>query len=174
MPDKRIIGLLVATLIAGSAAAGIAMQGGNHSHHSRQDAVAERGAKVMSFSLDATTHFFEPTATGGVQQVVADDHHDREQIRLIRQHLRHEAGAFRHGDYSDPAMIHGRDMPGLAALEAGAGRMAVTYRDLPDGAAISFQSRDQALVAAVADWFAAQVSDHGADAAMGSHAGHHG
>lgn len=177
MPDRRITALLVATLVAGSAVAGIAMQGAHHSHEA---VVAERGAKVMSFSLAATTHFFDATATGGVQRVSTDDPRDREQIRLIQGHLRDEARAFQHGDYSDPAAIHGKDMPGLAALQAGFERMVVTYRDLPDGGAISFRTDDPALVTAVADWFAAQLRDHGADAAMGDggshsdHSSHHG
>jgi hypothetical protein len=64
----------------------------------RQEEVAERGAEVMPFDLEKTTHVFEPTQTGGVQKVVADDPSDGEQIALIRAHLREEAGAFRRGD----------------------------------------------------------------------------
>jgi len=165
MHDRRMLALLaVAIFAAGGAIAAVAM-GGQDS--SREAAVAERGAKVMPFSLDATTHVFDASPTGGTQRVVADEPRDAETIRLIREHLRKEATAFRRGDFGDPASIHGKDMPGLAALEAGFTRIKVTYRDLPDGAAIAYHTSDRTLGAAVADWFDAQLRDHGGDSVEG-------
>ena len=130
----------------------------------RQQQVAEKGSEVMSFDLEATTHVYEKTENGGVQKVVADDPEDAENIAAIREHLREEAEAFGLGEFSDPASIHGGDMPGLAELEAGAERVEVRYEDLPDGAQIVLESEDPELVAAVHEWFAAQLSDHGDDA----------
>ncbi len=52
-------------------------------------------------------------------------------------------------------------MPGLEELEAGAEEMDIRYSDLPDGAKIEYESGDPTLVAALHDWFDAQVSDHG-------------
>jgi hypothetical protein len=127
----------------------------------RQAVVAERGAHVMPFDLDATTHHFAPHAEGGLQTVVADDPSDQDQIALIQQHLQEEAEAFRRGDFGDPARIHGADMPGLAALQAGAGRFDVEYRPRDDGAELSYTTDDPVLVAVLHDWFAAQTSDHG-------------
>ncbi len=127
----------------------------------RQEEVAEKGAQVMPFDLEKTTHVFEKTETGGVQKVVADDPNDAEQITLIREHLEEEAAAFRRGDLSDPSEIHGEEMPGLEDLEAGAERMDIRYSDLPDGAKIEYETSDPALVAALHHWFDAQVSDHG-------------
>jgi hypothetical protein len=83
---------------------------------SRQQVVAERGAAFMPFDLDATTHIFEPTDTGGIQTVVADDPADNEQITLIRSHLRDEVKRFRRGDFGDPKSIHGHEMPGVRIL----------------------------------------------------------
>lgn len=74
----------------------------------------------MPFDLEATTHRFEPVKDGLLQTVVADNPRDAEQVRLVRQHLASEAERFAAGDYSDPASIHGDDMPGLAELETGA------------------------------------------------------
>jgi hypothetical protein len=127
----------------------------------RQDVVAERGAQVMPFDLDATTHRFVPTPEGGLQTVAADDPSDREQIALVQQHLQEEAAAFRRGDFGDPAQIHGADMPGLAALEAGTGRIDVEYRARDDGAELAYTTGDPVLVTALHDWFAAQTFDHG-------------
>jgi hypothetical protein len=162
VPDPRTTVLLaVATVIAGAAIAAIALGGDDQT---RQEAVAERGAKVMPFSLDATTHVFAATATGGTQRVVAEDPRDRDQVRLVREHLRAEAKAFQRGEFADPESIHGGSMPGLADLRAGYERFTVRYRDLPDGAAIDYRTTDPSLVAAIRDWFDAQLGDHGTHA----------
>lgn len=130
----------------------------------RQAEVAERGAAVMPFDLDATTHRFEPTATGLVQTVTADDPQDREQVALVHQHLEEEAARFARGDFDDPGAIHGHDMPGLAELRAGAGDIDVELRRLDDGARIVFTTDDPELVRALHRWGEAQVADHGAHA----------
>ena len=128
----------------------------------RQAEVAERGADVMPFDLDATTHRFEPTADGLVQTVVADDSADAKQVALVRAHLAEEARRFRGGDYSDPAVIHGHDMPGLADLEDGA--VTVELTEVDAGARLTFTTADPALVDALHAWAEAQLMDHGAHA----------
>ena len=70
-----------------------------------QKMIHEMGHNVMPFDISKTTHIFEMTETGGIQQVIAKDPIDTEQIRLIREHLRHEAVRFRNGDFSDPASL---------------------------------------------------------------------
>jgi len=134
---------------------------------SRQAEVAERGASVMPFDLDRTTHTFTKNDTGGVQSVVADDPADAGQITLIRGHLGREAELFARGDFTDPARIHGDDMPGLATLRAAAGRITATYADTADGATITYTTADATHVAALHAWFDAQLGDHGAHATPG-------
>jgi hypothetical protein len=131
----------------------------------RQADVAERGADVMPFDLDATTHAFDPVPGGLVQTVVADDPTDGEQVALVRGHLADEAARFGAGDFGDPAAIHGDDMPGLAELEAGADAITVTYEDTDAGGRISYASDDAALVDALHRWAEAQTMDHGRHAA---------
>ncbi|MDP9487718.1 MAG: aspartate carbamoyltransferase [Actinomycetota bacterium] len=138
------------------------------SQETRQEEIAEKGARVMPFDLEETTHVFEKTRTGGVQEVVADDPNDAEQVALIREHLEEEAAAFRRGDLSDPSQIHGEEMPGLEELEEGAEEIDIRYSELPDGAKIEYEASDPALVAALHDWFDAQVSDHGGQAEDGA------
>jgi hypothetical protein len=137
----------------------------------RQAEVAERGGEVMPFDLDATTHRFTPVGDGLVQTVVADDPGDADQVALVRAHLAEEAARFAAGDYGDPAAIHGDDMPGLAALEAGAAAVEVTYADVPGGATITYATADPALVEALRLWAEAQVMDHGSHAEQGHPAG---
>ena len=140
------------------------------SQETRQKEVAQKGTEVMPFDLEETTHVFEKTQTGGMQKVVAEDPTDAEQVALIREHLKEEAAAFRRGDLSDPSEIHGKEMPGLEDLEAGAEEMDIRYSDLPGGAKIEYETSDHALVAALHDWFDAQVSDHGDHAEDGGSA----
>ncbi|HEV7761048.1 MAG TPA: hypothetical protein VGO78_18710 [Acidimicrobiales bacterium] len=134
----------------------------------RQAEIADRGAEVMPFDLDATTHRFAPSDTGLVETVVATDPSDTAQVDLIRDHLAHEAGRFARGDYGDPATIHGQGMPGLAELEAGADAVAITYENLTDGAKVVFTTDDPDLVDALHRWGEAQTTDHGTHADHGS------
>lgn len=133
----------------------------------RQETVAERGRTVMPFDLEQTTHHFTPTETGGVQDVVADQPEDVEQVSLIRTHLQQEAKAFGRGDFGDPAQIHGESMPGLAELQDGYERLQVHYRERPDGATLTYATEEPLLVDALHDWFEAQLSDHGDHAGSG-------
>jgi hypothetical protein len=133
----------------------------------RQAEVADRGRSVMPFDLDKTTHRFLPQSDGLLQEVVAD-HPDDGQITLVREHLIQEAERFRRGDFADPARIHGSDMPGLAALSAGAAKITISYAERGDGAALTFRTADSTLVQALHAWGEAQISDHGKHAEHGT------
>jgi hypothetical protein len=122
--------------------------------------MADRAAAVMPFDLNATTHTFTKTDTGGVQEVEANDPADQANITLIRAHLQHEADQFAKGVYADPATIHGTNMPGLRELRAGADLVQIRYEQIPVGARITYSSTDRVLVAALHAWFDAQTSDH--------------
>ncbi|MGD2168077.1 MAG: hypothetical protein PVF63_08220 [Gammaproteobacteria bacterium] len=99
-----------------------------------------------------------------MQTVVVRDARAADQISFIQQHLRHESERFQRGDYSDPAALHGTDMPGLSELRAGASSVEVSYTDLPMGGEIRFETTDLHLLTAIHRWFGAQLSEHGADA----------
>ena len=130
----------------------------------RQSHIHEMGGSVMPFALGKTLHVFEMTETGGVMRVVARDPKDAGQIRMIRHHLEHEAALFKTGDFSDPAKLHGKQMPGLSDLAAAGSKLDVRYGTVSEGAEIVFESSDIHVITAVHRWFGAQLSDHGADA----------
>ena len=130
----------------------------------RQSTVHNMGQSVMPFDLGQTTHIFEMTETGGIQEVISDDPSDASQVSLIRQHLQHEALRFQAGDFSDPTSLHGSDMPGLAQLAESADKIAIDYAKLPNGARLTFSSTNFSLVTALHRWFGAQLSDHASDA----------
>ncbi len=119
----------------------------------------------MPFDLDATTHIFTDTDSGGVQDVVADDPTDVANVELIRQHLEEEAAKFRAGDFSDPEAIHGAGMPGLTTLKERFAEITVELIENDTGATITYRTDDADVVQAIHDWFAAQSSDHSNHAA---------
>jgi hypothetical protein len=155
--------LLLTTVVLGLGACA-----GNDDPLARRRAeVAERGADVMPFDLDATTHTFTKTADGGRQTVVADDPADAEQIALIRAHLAVERDSFARGVFDDPAAIHGHDMDGVAELRAGYAAVSVEYADRRAGAELVYRTDDPDLVDAIHAWFDRQLMDHGPDAEAG-------
>jgi len=130
----------------------------------QQEHVHNMSHSVMPFDMAKTVHIFNMTESGGIQKVVVRDTIDIDQVVLIQEHLRMESEQFQHGDYSDPASLHGPDMPGLRELQMGAPRIRVSYSSLPDGAEITFETTDIHLLTALHRWFGAQLSEHGADA----------
>ena len=131
---------------------------------SKQEHVHHMSHDVMPFDLAKTTHIFRMTDSGGVERVIVKDAGDKEQIALIQKHLQHEAEAFQRGDYSDPALLHGEDMPGLNDLQTNADQISVRYAALPNGAEITYETAELHLLTAIHRWFGAQLSEHGADA----------
>ncbi|HEX6235252.1 MAG TPA: hypothetical protein VFZ63_19140 [Jiangellaceae bacterium] len=162
----RSLAALIAGLLAAATLAGCG--GDNGALAERQAEVAARGAHVMPFDLDATTHRFEPTETGLVQTVIADDPNDADQVALIREHLEEEASRFAAGDFDDPAAIHGEDMPGLTTLRDGASEIDIQLEHLDDGARLVYTTNDPGLIEALHQWAEAQVSDHGEHAEHGN------
>ena len=139
----------------------------------RLDEVVSHGIHVMPFDLEKTLHVFTKVEKGGVQQVIVKDKNDAEQIALIRQHLSKISTEFNQGDFSNPVKIHGDKMPGLDALKkAEKGTLSIIYKELPDGAQIDYTSEKSDLVAAIHQFFEAQLSDH-ARHAVSSHINHH-
>lgn len=155
IPGRTAAALLLLCDLLGAAPA-FAQTTQAHVHHMSHS--------VMPFDIATSLHIFRMTDTGGEQRVIARDPGDTRQVALIRQHLRHEASRFQRGDYSDPAALHGADMPGLAELQAGASRIQVSYAEVPAGGALTFSTTDRHLITQIHRWFGAQLSEHGADA----------
>lgn len=142
----------------------------------RLDEVAQRGVHVMPFDLELTTHVFSKTAKGGVQKVIVNNLENTDQIRLIREHLTKVSDEFQQANYSDPAKIHGENMPGLDMLRnAKAGQVSILYKNLPNGAGITYVTDKATLITAIHQWFDAQLSDHARHAISGHshHKVHH-
>jgi len=129
-----------------------------------QAAIDRRSKKIMPFDLTKTMHGFQNLSDGGRESVMANDAGDTTQIALVRRHLRKEATLFSHGDFSDPAYIHGAAMPGLPELRVGWRRVTVRYAAQAGGATITYRTPDPVMVAAIHQWFATQTMEHGSHA----------
>jgi len=139
----------------------------------RLDEIARRGAHVMPFDLDLTTHVFTKTRQGGIQQVIVKDPENTTQIKLIREHLKKIADDFQQGVFSDPSKIHGNAMPGLQSLkQANPEQLKIEYQEIPQGAQITYTAKNPDLITAIHQWFNAQLTDHARHAVSG-HAIHH-
>ena len=150
------LAMIIATLLLCSSATVCAQTQQEHVHHAAHS--------VMPFDISKTVHIFKMTESGGVMRVIAKDPGAADQIALIQEHLQHEAMQFKRSDFSDPAMLHGSDMPGLKEIQKGAMNIKVSYQSLPAGAEIAFETTDIHLITALHRWFGAQLSEHGSDA----------
>ena len=130
----------------------------------RQEMIHSRSHMVMPFDMNKVTHYFIKTNNGGVLRIKAKDPADTLQISLIRQHLHKEGILFSKADFKDPKTLHGMHMPGLKTLSGAKGKFTVNYQQLPDGAKLTFASKDAAVIDALHVWFDAQLRDHGSDA----------
>ena len=138
----------------------------------RINEVAQLGKQVMPFDLNQTLHVFSKVEDGGVQQVIAKNPENALQIKLIREHLSKIASDFKQTNFSDPEKIHGKDMPGLEALRsADSSEITITYREIPEGAEITYITGNPDLITAIHQWFDAQLRDHDRHATM--HRSHH-
>ncbi len=155
---SRSIVITVVTAVA------LASCGSSDQLADRQAAVAAAGAEVMPFDLDATTHIFIDTETGGTQEVIANDPTDAASVEMIVEHLTEEAAKFQAGDFSDPEAIHGESMPGLATLKDRYADIDVQLIVGGVGATLVYSTDDSEVVKAIHDWFGAQASDHGGHA----------
>lgn len=128
----------------------------------RVEEVQQQSREAVPYSLDQTLQSFTKTVHGGVQHVVVKPEADKEQIKLVQEHLRELTNQFRKGDFSATQRVHGADMPGLAQLKKAAlDDIKYEYESLPNGAQIHFSTEYPQYVQALHEWFDAQSSDHG-------------
>lgn len=139
----------------------------------RVEEVQQSSREVVPYSLDQTLQSFTKTVHGGVQHVVVKPTADKEQVKLIQEHLRELTNQFRKGNFSATQRVHGADMPGLAQLKKAAlDDIRYEYESLPNGAQIHFSTEYPQYVQALHEWFDAQRSDHGS-AEVPEHMQHH-
>jgi len=158
---RRDIILSIALLLVGSALQ--AQSKDRHDSAAKHDtgfaALQERGKRAMGVDQYTSTHHFDALPDGGRIQLQRDGD-DSAGIAQIRAHIREIADAFRHGDFSTPALVHLKEVPGTRTM--GARRALITYepRDLPRGAELWIRTSDSEALRAIHEFMAFQRSEH--------------
>ena len=119
-----------------------------------------RGAEVMGFDQQKTTHHFYLYADGGAIDVSANDAADLKNRDAIRSHLPHIAMMFGLGDFSAPMMVHGIDVPGTKELTANKDKVSFTYTETAKGGRVDIVTKDAATLDAVHKFMRYQITDH--------------
>ena len=124
-----------------------------------------RGAEVMGFDQEKTSHHFLLYADGGAIDVAVNDKAEgREEMMAlrdaIRQHLPHIAKLFGSGDFSAPMLVHETDVPGTKELAKLKDKVVYTYADTDRGGRVDITTSDPTAVAALYKFLRFQISDH--------------
>jgi|SRR5579871_4960464 len=120
-----------------------------------------RGAMVMGFDQDKTSHHFYLYDDGGAIEVVVKDAADTKDRDAIRSHLPHIATMFGSGDFDGPMLVHDtKNVPGVATLAARKDKIRYTYTETPMGGRVSIVTTDKASLAALHDFLRYQIKEH--------------
>ena len=128
-------------------------------HDSAFAAMQERGRMAMGVDQYTSTHHFDALPDGG-RIALQRDVDDSAGVARIRAHMREIARAFKSGDFSTPALVHLREVPGAKVMAAR--RSLITYepRDLPRGAELYIRTSDAASRRAIHEFMAFQRGEH--------------
>ena len=123
-------------------------------------AMNSRGAHVMGFDQNKTTHHFTLTKTGGIIQVQANDSSDTASRDHIRMHLEHISKAFAQGDFTDPHEVHAETPPGVPEMKARKSKITYQFESTPTGAKVIITTQDPKALKAVHDYLRYQIREH--------------
>jgi len=126
-----------------------------------QETTDHRGAMVMGFDQDKTTHHFLLYEDGGAIDISVKDTTDVKNRDAIRAHLPHIAAMFGTGDFNAPMMVHdSRNVPGTATMAELKDKIAYRYVETARGGRVEIVTRDKNALAAVHQFLTFQIRDH--------------
>lgn len=123
------------------------------------DAMQMRGAKAMGVDQYTSTHKFDALPDGGRIELQRDVD-DSAGVAQIRAHLHEIASAFKSGDFSTPALVHLRQVPGTEVMAARRAAISYTYRELSRGGELRIVTKDPAALKAIHEFMDFQRQDH--------------
>jgi hypothetical protein len=150
---------LVATATLLAIPCSMRAQAGGRGRDSAYAAMQARGKVAMGVDQYTSTHHFDSYADGGRIELVRDVD-DSAGVARIRAHLKEIAVAFKTGDFSTPAFVHMRDVPGTRDMAALRHKISYRVRELPRGGEVRITSTDTAAVRAIHEFMAFQREDH--------------
>jgi len=122
-------------------------------------AMQERGQMAMGVDQYASAHHFEITPDGGRIEL-QNNVYDSLDVAQIRAHMKLIQHAFQAGDFSTPAFVHMRDMPGTDVMARKKNLITYQYEELPRGGAVRITTSDSEARAAIARFLNAQRTEH--------------
>ena len=129
----------------------------NHGQHAQMN---QRGAQVMGFDQEKTTHHFYLYSDGGAIDVAVNDVADKTNLDAIREHLPHIAMMFSQGNFDAPMLVHDTNVPGTAEMAKLKGRITYRYAETPKGGRVNIITTDAETLAAVHTFLQFQITDH--------------
>lgn len=122
-------------------------------------AMQQRGKTAMGVDQYTSTHHFDALPDGGRIELQRDVD-DSAGIAQIRAHLQGIAKTFAEGDFTTPAFVHMRDVPGTKVMAAKRGAITCTYRELLRGGEVRIVTTDREALAAIHEFLAFQRQEH--------------
>jgi hypothetical protein len=122
-------------------------------------AMQKRGKVAMGVDQYTSIHRFDDLADGGRIELQRD-RDDVVGTRAIRDHLKAISVAFSSGDFSTPAFVHMRDVPGTSVMASKRSVIRYAFRELPRGGELRITTGDAGALSAVHQFLAFQRSDH--------------
>ncbi len=113
----------------------------------------------MGVDQYSSKHVFETSPTGGRISLQRDTG-DSLGVAQIRAHMKLIQHAFASGDFTTPAFVHARDMPGTSVMTEKREAIFYTYADLPRGGQVIIRTSDPAAIKAIAEFLQAQRTEH--------------
>jgi hypothetical protein len=129
----------------------------NHDHHAQMN---RRGAQVMGFDQEKTTHHFYLYPDGGAIDVAVNDANDKTDLDAIRAHLPHIAMLFSEGNFEAPMLVHDTKVPGTAEMSKLKDRITYRYEKTPKGGRVNIMTTDAEALKAVHAFLKFQITDH--------------
>jgi hypothetical protein len=119
----------------------------------------KRGQMAMGVNQYMSQHKFDITPDGGRIELQRESP-DSLDVAQIRAHMKLIQHAFAAGDFSTPAFVHMKNMPGTDVMAKKKDLITYTYGDLPLGAEVRISTRDAAAKAAITQFLSAQRMEH--------------
>jgi hypothetical protein len=119
-----------------------------------------RGAQVMGFDQDKTTHRFLLHPDGGAIDIAVRNAGDTANRDAIRAHLPHISQMFGDGNFSAPMLIHDTNVPGTAQMAALKNRIRFAYVETAGGGRVDIITTDAEALKAVHEFLRFQIRDH--------------
>jgi len=154
-----VLSTLVLLAAAGCTTSAPATGAGPAPADSSFHALQHRGERAMGVDQYTSTHRFDALPDGGRVELQRDVD-DPEGVATIRAHLQEVSAAFAAGDFSTPAFVHMREMPGAADMARLRDRISYAYGPLPRGGQVRITSQDPEAIRAIHAFIGAQRMDH--------------